>query len=87
MTQDTITNGGSIHGRACAANDKRVCRVPLMLTQREMEAVDEFGWTERIKTRSAALRRLIRDGLEAAKVKSQAAPDARKEGAETTAGQ
>lgn len=46
--------------------EKRDRRFPVMLSNREIAAIDEFRWNERIKSQSEALRQLVGKGLEAA---------------------
>ncbi|MBF0246832.1 MAG: ribbon-helix-helix protein, CopG family [Alphaproteobacteria bacterium] len=40
-------------------------RVPIMMSQSEIEAVDDWAFANRIRSRSEAIRRLVRLGLEA----------------------
>jgi hypothetical protein len=46
--------------------DPKDVRLPVMVTRREAEAIDEYRFTARIPTRAEAIRRLIQLGLEAA---------------------
>jgi len=39
-------------------------RVHLILDAEEVKAIDDYGFAQRIRTRSEAMRRLIRKGLE-----------------------
>jgi len=45
---------------------KRTKRIPIMMTDDELLAVDDFRFAHRITTRSEAIRQLCRLGLEAA---------------------
>lgn len=47
------------------AKPVRVNRVPIMLTDAEMEAIDHWRYENRVATRSAAIRILAADGLKA----------------------
>jgi hypothetical protein len=50
---------------------KRTIRVPLLLTTDEAKALDDWQFTNRLRTRSGAIRRLIEMGLEAAKAEQE----------------
>lgn len=39
-------------------------RLPLMISDREVAAIDEYRWQERIPSQAEAVRRLIAKGLE-----------------------
>ena len=44
------------------ADDKRVERVPLLLTKKELEKLDDWQFTHRVRTRSDAVRVLMEKG-------------------------
>ena len=44
---------------------KRTIRVPLLLTTDEAKALDDWQFTNRLRTRNEAIRRLIELGLKA----------------------
>jgi hypothetical protein len=52
-----------------ADDAKRTIRVPLLLTPEEAKNLDDWRFANRIPSRSAAIRRLIELGLDAAKGK------------------
>lgn len=55
-------------------DDRRQRRFPLLLTDKEAEAVAEFRWRNRIASQTEAVRQLIAKGLKAeAEAKSEAA--------------
>lgn len=47
------------------AEEKMNVRVPLMLTPSEVEAIDDWSFATRIRSRNEAIRQLVRAGLEA----------------------
>ncbi len=46
-----------------ARKSYRTERLQLMLDEEELEAIDEFRFSERLPTRAAAIRELLRRGL------------------------
>lgn len=51
------------------ADEKYSERITILLTPDELEAVDDWSFAQRIRSRGAAIRRLIYLGLAAAKTK------------------
>jgi DNA-binding Xre family transcriptional regulator len=53
-------------------------RVQLLMSQAELEAIDEWGWTNRIRTRAEAIRRLCRIALASVESMPSARPSSPK---------
>jgi hypothetical protein len=53
---------------------KRIVRVPLLLTPEEAKRLDDWQFSNRLRTRSDAIRRLIELGLLAAKAEKGRQP-------------
>ena len=53
-------------------NDRRQRRFPLLLTDKEAEAVAEYRWRNRIASQTEAVRQLISKGLEMEKAETAA---------------
>jgi hypothetical protein len=51
--------------RTKPGRDKRLCRLQVMLTRDELEALDEFRFAKRMPTRAATIREILRRGLRA----------------------
>lgn len=47
--------------------EPRNVRVPVMMSKSEVEAIDDWSFENRVRTRAEAIRRLIDLGLESAK--------------------
>ena len=47
-----------------SADAKRVVRVPLLLTQEEAEELDNWQFSNRLRTRSEALREMMRRAMQ-----------------------
>lgn len=45
-------------------NEPKDCRVPIMMTRSEIDAIDDWAFANRIRSRSDAIRRLVKMGLE-----------------------
>ena len=50
-----------------AAEPKKTERIGLVLSEEDLKEIDDWSWDERIRSRSEAIRRLIRLGLDAAR--------------------
>lgn len=59
-------------------HDLKDVRLPLMVSRPEADAIDEFRFANRIRTRAEAVRLLIRRGLDAGPLPPGMHPDARK---------
>ena len=46
------------------ATPKKTERIGLVLSQDELKEIDDWSWSQRIRSRSEAIRRLIRVGLD-----------------------
>lgn len=55
-----------------AASEKRTVRVQVVMTASEVEAIDDWGFAHKIRSRSDVFRRLALAGLEALKRAEQA---------------
>lgn len=52
----------------------RTERFPLMLSPKEVEAIEGYRWNQKIESRAEAVRRLIAKGLDAEKSEGPVAP-------------
>lgn len=59
------------------SNNRRQRRFPLLLTDKEAEAVAEYRWRNRIASQTEAVRQLIAKGLENEKADAAATASAR----------
>lgn len=57
-----------------ATDPKKTERIGLVLSVEELKEIDDWSWDQRIRSRSEAIRRLIRVGLDA--VQSKQSPEA-----------
>lgn len=59
-------------------NERRQRRFPLLLTDKEAEAVAEYRWRNRIASQTEAVRQLIAKGLETNEAEAKAVAPASK---------
>ena len=58
--------------------DPKDIRLPLMVSRPEADAIDDWRFANRIRTRAEAVRLLIRRGLDAGPLPAEMHPDMRK---------